>query len=126
MTVLKVKYALWAADHLRAIKFYQETFGAELQFEMEVWSELTLCGSTIGIHGGGEGKRTWTGLSFQCDDVLAAVEKLKANGGGLVREPVEADGMVHRAFCFDTEGNEIMLTQKRAEAMFQNPLGLLP
>ncbi|MEJ6728397.1 MAG: glyoxalase, partial [Akkermansiaceae bacterium] len=66
------------------------------------------------IHGGGEGKRTWTGLSFQCDDVLAAVEKLKENGGGLVREPEEEDGMVHLAFCIDTEGNEIMLTQKRA------------
>ena len=54
MQVQKVKYAIWAADHLRAIKFYQKTFGAELSFEMEVWSEVTLCGSTIGIHGGGD------------------------------------------------------------------------
>lgn len=114
MQVLKVKYALWAADHLRAIKFYQETFGAELQFEMEVWSELTVLGSTLGIHGGGEGKRTWTGLSFQVADVMGGIEEVKANGGGLVREPEEEDGMVHLAFCFDTEGNEFMLTQKRA------------
>ena len=114
MQARKVKYALWAADHLRAIKFYQDTFGADLSFEMEVWSELTLCGSTIGIHGGGEGKRTWTGLSFQCDDLPAAIELVQKNGGGLVREPEEEDGMIHLAFCFDTEGNEIMVNQKRA------------
>ena len=113
MQVQKVKYAIWAADHLRAINFYQKTFGAELSFEMEVWSELTLCGSTIGIHGGGEGKRTWTGLSFQCDEILAGIELVKENSGGLVREPEEEDGFVHLAFCFDTEGNEFMLTQKR-------------
>jgi len=113
MQVQKVKYALWAADHLRAIKFYQDTFDAELSFEMEVWSEITLCGSTIGIHGGGEGKRTWTGLSFQCDDIREGLDLVQKNGGGLVREPEEEDGFVHLAFCFDTEGNEFMLTQKR-------------
>jgi len=112
--VQKVKYALWAKDHLRAIAFYQKSFGADLLFEMEVWSELVICGSTIGIHGGGEGKRTWTGLTFQCDDVLEAVEVVKSNGGGLVREPEQEDGQVHLAFCYDTEGNEIMLTQKRS------------
>ena len=113
MQVQKVKYAIWAADHLRAIKFYQQTFGAELSFKMEVWSEVTLCGSTIGIHGGGEGKRTWTGLSFQCDEIKAGIKLVKENGGGLVREPEEEDGFIHLAFCFDTEGNEFMLTQKR-------------
>lgn len=114
VNVLKVKYALWAADHLRAIKFYQEVFGAELQFEMEVWSELTLCGAILGIHGGGEGKRTWTGLTIQCDDVLAGVKAVKAHGGGLVREPEEEDGQIHLAFCYDSENNEFMLSQKRA------------
>ncbi len=108
-----MKYALWAADHLRAIRFYQDTFGAELSFEMEVWSELTLCGSTLGIHGGGEGKRTWTGLSFQCDEIREGIELVKKNGGNLVREPEEEDGFIHLAFCYDTEGNEFMLTQKR-------------
>lgn len=114
MTVQKVKYALWAANHLRAIEFYQSVFGAELQFEMEVWSELTLCGATLGIHGGGEGKRTWTGLTFQCDDILSGIKKVTAHGGGLVREPEEEDGMIHLAFCYDSENNEFMLSQKRA------------
>ena len=114
MTVLKVKYALWASDHLRAIKFYQDTFGAELQFEMEVWSELTLCGSTIGIHGGGEGKRTWTGLTFQVADVVVGATEIVAAGGKCEREPQPEDGEApHLAMCEDSDGNQIMLSRAR-------------
>ncbi len=40
-------------------------------FSREKRSEVKVCGSTIGIHGGGEGKRTWTGMSFQVADVAA-------------------------------------------------------
>lgn len=117
MTVTRVKYALWAADHLRAIRFYEQVFGARCQFEMEVWSELTLCGATLGIHGGGEGspeKRTWTGLTIQVDDLDEGIDLVKSNGGGLVREPEEEEGGAHLAFCFDPEGNEFMLTKKRS------------
>ena len=73
-----------------------------------------LCGTTIGIHGGGEGKRTWTGMSFQVPDVVAGAAEIVAAGGELKREPQEEDGEPpHLAMCVDTEGNEIMLTRKR-------------
>ena len=75
MKVERVKYVIWAVDPKRAVRFYREVFGGEVLKESEVISEVSICGATIGIHGGGEGKRTWTGLSFQVADVIAGARR---------------------------------------------------
>ena len=81
----------------------------------EIISEISIAGGIIGIHSGGEGKRTWTGMSFQVPDVIAGAAEIVAAGGQLVREPQPEDGEPpHLAMCVDTEGNEIMLTRKRS------------
>lgn len=113
MKVIKVKYVLWVADMDRAIRFYETLFGAELSFRTDTWSEVTLAGATIGFHGDGEGKRTWTGLSFQLDDLLAGVEQLVACGGELAKQLDDSEEPVHLAMCVDPEGNEFMMTQRR-------------
>lgn len=114
MQVERVKYVIWAADLVRATHFYQAVFGAEVTKSNSVMSELELAGAIIGIHGGGEGKRTWTGISIQVADVVAGAAEVVANGGGLIREPADEDGEApHLAMCFDTDGNEFMLIRKR-------------
>lgn len=114
MRVVKVKHALWAADWRRCLHFYRDLFDGDIVMESEVWSELVIAGSTIGIHGGGEGKRTWTGLTFQVDGLREAIVRLKACGGSLTREPVDTpEDPLHLAMCVDPEGNEFMMTQKR-------------
>ncbi len=114
MQVEKVKYVLWAADWQRCLKFYREMFGGVVSFEMEVWSEIVIAGATIGVHGGGEGKRTWTGLSFQLDDLREGISRLIECGGQLACEPNDTpDDPLHLAMCIDPEGNEFMMTQKR-------------
>ncbi|MGK0187548.1 MAG: lactoylglutathione lyase [Verrucomicrobiales bacterium] len=114
MQVERVKYIIWAADMSRAIAFYRDVLGATVSRESEVISEIELCGAVIGIHGGGEGKRTWTGMSFQVADVVVGAREVVAGGGTLSREPQEEDGEPpHLAMCGDTEGNEFMLTRKR-------------
>lgn len=114
MNVERVKYIIWAADLERAIQFYESTLGAKLIRNIEVMAELDVCGSTIGIHNGGEGKRTWTGMAFQVADVVEGAAEIVAAGGALVREPEPEDGEPpHLAMCVDTEGNEFMLTRKR-------------
>ncbi len=114
MKVEKVKYVLWAADWERCLKFYEEMFGGVTSFRMEVWSEIVIAGATIGVHGGGEGKRTWTGLSFQVDDLRAALPMLEKHGGKLTCEPTDTEeDPLHLAMCMDTEGNEFMMTMKR-------------
>ncbi len=114
MLVERVKYVLWAADMARAVAFYRDVFGGEVLKQSDVISEVAVRGAVIGIHGGGAGARTWTGLSFQVPDVIAGAAEIKAAGGELVREPMPENGEPpHLAMCVDPEGNEIMLTRKR-------------
>jgi lactoylglutathione lyase len=114
MKVEQVKYIIWAADLKRAVRFYRDVFGAEVVRESDVIGELMVSGATIGIHGGGEGERTWTGLSFQVQDVLEGAQEVVAAGGSLSREPQpEGNEPPHLAMCVDPEGNEFMLTRKR-------------
>ena len=115
MKVERVKYIIWAADMARAIAFYRDVLGAHVVKESDVMGELEICGTTIGIHSGGEGKRTWTGMSFQVADVVEAANEVVAGGGVLKSEPEPEDGEPpHLAMCVDTEGNEIMLFRKRS------------
>ena len=114
MTVEKVKYVLWAADYQRCLRFYEQLFCGTISFQSETWSEIVVAGATIGVHGGGEGKRTWTGLSFQLDDLREGIARLKECGGSLTREPEDTpEDPLHLAMCIDPEGNEFMMTQRR-------------
>lgn len=114
MKVLKVKYAIWVQDMERALKFYQSLFGGEVTLRTDVWSEISICGAIIGIHSDGDGERTWTGMSFQLDDLREGIEKLKQCGGCLTREPVDTEeDPLHLAMCIDLDGNEFMMTQSR-------------
>jgi lactoylglutathione lyase len=115
MKVERLKYVIWAADMKRAVEFYVTVFGGTPLKQNDIISEVGIGGGVIGIHGGGEGRRTWTGLSFQVPDVLIGAREIVAAGGQLVREPEPEDGgPLHLAMCVDTEGNEIMLTRKRS------------
>lgn len=114
MQVERVKYVIWAADLARATQFYQTVFGAEVTRSSSAMTEVEIGPAILGIHGGGEGKRTWTGISFQVADVVTGAAEVLAHGGGLVREPAEEDGEApHLAMCYDTDGNEFMLIRKR-------------
>lgn len=114
MHVEKLKYIIWAQDMSRAVRFYRDVFNAEVVRQSDVMAELLIAGSTVGIHGGGEGKRTWTGMSFQVGDLFAACTALRAAGGTVLKEPEDTpDEPAHLAMCADTEGNEIMFTRKR-------------
>ena len=115
MKVERVKYVIWAADMGRAVAFYESVFGGEVLKRSDVISEVAVAGAVIGIHGGGEGKRTWTGMSFQVPDVVEGARELVAAGGTLTREPEPEDGEPpHLAMCIDPEGNEFMLTRDRS------------
>jgi len=115
MQVLKVKYALWAKDWQRCLHFYRDLFDGEVTLEMEVWSEVKIENAIIGIHGGGEGKRTWTGLSIQVDDLRGYIAKMQELGGSLTSEPNDTpEDPLHLAMCMDPDGNEFMMTCPRS------------
>ncbi len=114
MHVERTKYLIWAADMNRATTFYTEVFGGRITRQNAHVTEIVVADGVIGIHGGGEGARTWTGLSFQVADVISGAREIVAAGGMLVREPQPENGEPpHLAMCVDPEGNEIMLSRKR-------------
>jgi lactoylglutathione lyase len=115
MKVERLKYVIWAADMNRAVNFYATVFGGAILKQNDIISEVAICDGIIGIHGGGEGSRTWTGLSFQVPDVIEGAREIVAAGGQLTREPQPENGEPpHLAMCVDPEGNEIMLTRRQA------------
>ena len=114
MLVERLKYVIWAADMDRAIAFYTTLFGGHVLKQNSVIGEVAIANGVIGIHSGGEGLRTWTGLSFQVPDVLSGAQEVIAAGGTLTREPEPENGEPpHLAMCMDPEGNEFMLVRKR-------------
>lgn len=115
MIVEKLKYTIWAADAARAAAFYAVCFGAGIVRQNPHITELSIAGGLIAIHGGGEGERTWTGLTFQVADVVAGAAEVVAAGGRCDREPAWEDGEPpHLAMCEDTEGNQFMLSRQRS------------
>jgi len=114
MHVKKLKYIIWAKDMGRAVRFYREVFDAEVTRESDVLTEVVVAGSTIGIHSGGEGNLTWTGLSFQVDDLFAACAVVQAAGGTVLGAPKDTpEEPAHLATCADPESNEFMLSRPR-------------
>ena len=114
MHVEKLKYTIWAADTDRAVHFYTSCFNAKVESQNPHITELTVAGGLISIHGGGEGKKTWTGLTFQVADVVAGAQAVIAAGGKCEKEPLPENGEPpHLAMCMDPEGNQIMLSRKR-------------
>jgi predicted enzyme related to lactoylglutathione lyase len=115
MKIERVKYIIWAKNTPRAVAFYQDVFGGKVTRQNEHIAELDICGSTLAIHSGGEDETTWTGLSFQVEDVIAGAAEVVTAGGLLRQEPMSDNPgePPHLAMCADPEGNQIMLFRKR-------------
>ncbi|MEM8866792.1 MAG: VOC family protein [Verrucomicrobiota bacterium] len=115
MIVEKLKYTIWAANAARAADFYINCFDAQIARQNPHIIELEVAGGLIAIHAGGEGKQTWTGLTFQVPDVVAGYKEIIAAGGKCAREPQPENGEPpHLAMCEDTDGNQIMLSRARS------------
>lgn len=113
--VEKIKYTIWAADSDRAAAFYEGVFGGKIVKQNPHIIELEIAGGLISIHSGGEGKKTWTGITLQVADVVTGAAAVVAGGGQCPREPQPEDGEPpHLAMCIDPEGNEFMLTRDRS------------
>jgi predicted enzyme related to lactoylglutathione lyase len=115
MKIERVKYIIWAKNTPRAVAFYTDVFGGKVTRQNEHIAELDICGSTLAIHSGGEDETTWTGLSFQVEDVIAGAAEVVTAGGLLRHEPMSDNPgeQPHLAMCADPEGNQIMLFRKR-------------
>ena len=111
MKIQAVKFILWAQDMDRAVAFWRDALGLEVQLHTPHWSELRWGDSTIALHGGGQGEYHATGLGFQVDDVDAACAEIAAAGGTVRARPVDRTGEgIRLADLVDPEGNGFQLS----------------
>ena len=108
----KVKFMLMAADMKRAVRFYRDVIGLEEVFVSDFWTELRHSDAIIALHGGHDGSRNPTGLSFQFEDVLAKAEDVRAAGATILQAPEQRGGEpILLGIYRDAEGNEVFITQ---------------
>ncbi|MEZ5386194.1 MAG: VOC family protein [Prosthecobacter sp.] len=108
----KVKFMLMAADMKRAVAFYRDVIGLEEIFVSDFWTELRHGDAVIALHGGHDGTRNPTGLSFQFEDVLAMAEKISTAGATILQPPQQREGEpILLGIYRDAEGNEVFMTQ---------------
>ncbi len=108
----KVKFMLMAADMKRAVAFYRDVIGLDEIFVSEFWSELRHGDAIVALHGGHDGSRNPTGLSFQYEDVLLMAEKIEKVGAKILQFPQPREGEPLLLGIFrDAEGNEVFITQ---------------
>lgn len=108
----KVKFMLMAADMRRAVRFYRDVIGLEEVFVSDFWTELRHGDAIIALHGGHDGSRNATGLSFQFEDVLAKSEAIRQAGAVILQSPGQREGEpILLGIYRDAEGNEVFITQ---------------
>lgn len=112
MKLEKVKIMLMAADMKRAVRFYRDVIGLEEVFVSDFWTELRHGDAIIALHGGHDGSRNPTGLSFQFEDVIAKAESIRQAGAVLLQSPQQREGEpILLGIYRDAEGNEVFVTQ---------------
>lgn len=112
MKLEKVKFMLMAVDMKRAVAFYRDVIGLEEVFVSDFWTELRHGDAIIALHGGHDGTRNSTGLSFQFDDVLMKAEAIRKAGAVLLQPPQQREGEpILLGIYRDAEGNEVFVTQ---------------
>lgn len=107
-----VKFMLTVEDMSRAVEFYSKALGLTIRYSSSHWSELASGDAVVALHSGGSGERVDTGLSFEVDDIEAAVAAVVATGGAVVQAPYAPEGEgILLADLVDPEGNGFMLSQ---------------
>ena len=108
----KVKFMLMASNMNRAVKFYRDVLGLSEIFTSDFWSELSFGDAIVALHGGHDGSKNPTGLSFQFEDVFEAANRIEAGGARVIEPPVQREGEPILLGRFrDREGNEVYITQ---------------
>jgi len=115
MEVEKLKVTIWAPDKEATAGFYTKVFNAQVERQNSAVTEVSIAGGHIAIHGGGEGKSTWTGLTLQVADVVRGAEEVQEAGGSLTSPIDDSEGEgPHLAMCMDPAGNRFMLSRRRS------------
>jgi len=107
-----VKVVLMVRDMDRAVRFYSDAFGFQIDQGSPGWSELTRGGFVLGLHSGGGDAPVDTGLSIQVSDLRKGCEFVESMGGTVVTPPEARPGEpIELAEVRDPEGNRVTITE---------------
>jgi len=112
LPVENIKFLLMVQDMNRALAFYRDVFGLEVNTRSEHWSELSYGDAIVALHSGGKDEERKTGLSFQVKDLEGICQRVVDAGGSVISEPASRPGEpIQLARLRDTEGNLFDVTQ---------------
>ena len=104
--VQDVFYMLMVQDMERAVRFYREVLGLDVEGQTPEWSRLAVGDKVIVLRAGGTGALTRTGLHFEVEYIEEACLRVQEGGGRILSWPHRANGWTALADLADTEGNE--------------------
>ncbi len=113
MKTLGVMHMLLVQDMDRAINFYETTFGFKTLQKSSFWTNLDSGNGKIALCSyGNKTELKETTLIIEVDDHKEAAEKIKQNGGQVLKiaEPYEG-APVYNVIMIDTENNQLVASQ---------------
>ena len=113
MKTIGVMHMLLVQDMERAIGFYEKTFGFKTLQKSAFWTNLDCGRGKVALCTfGNKTELKETTLIVEVDNYKEAVEKIKTNGGQVLKigEPYEG-APVYNVVMVDTENNQIVASQ---------------
>ncbi|HEU0166866.1 MAG TPA: VOC family protein [Chloroflexota bacterium] len=123
---------IYVSDLDRAVKFYTDTLGLKLQYQVPGWAQVEAGSSlVIGLHpthpGGPQpGVSGSTGVGFELDEPIDAVYAKLSERGVKFDGPVNDTGHVKLANFKDPDGNPLYLSQNAERPRQAEPLPTTP
>ena len=81
MKVRDIFFMLMVQDMERAVHFYRDVLGLDVEDQTPEWSRLALGDKIIVLRAGGTGDLTWTGLHLEVEDIQIACVRVEEAGG---------------------------------------------
>ncbi|GAA4470043.1 VOC family protein [Nemorincola caseinilytica] len=126
-----IHFEIQADDVMRAKTFYEKCFDWKIDMimtkekgGMDYWGLNTGPADSRGINGGlyqrpADNKITTFDCTLEVDDIDAAIETVKANGGTIQGEKMEVPGIGWAVTAYDTEGNRFGMLQPASSGKLQ-------
>ena len=117
MATLSVMHMLFVQDMDRAIKFYEKAFDFKVLDKSPFWTNLDCGHGKIALcSAGNKTELKETVLIIEVDNYKEAVDKIKENGGQVIKigEPYP-NVPVYNVMFTDTENNQLVASQKVKE-----------
>lgn len=116
-----IHFEIMADEPERAVKFYSDVFGWEIQNwgPVEYWLITTGPENEPGINGAIARRvpeRSATVNTVDVPDADAFMKKIAAGGGKVLTPKMAVPGVGYMAYCEDTEGNAFSIMQQDENA----------